>query len=126
MIIRVSYSDNDFCTAVQEACEQVLYAIVDDYPAGNEALKRFKEWFDQYNLESLRQRIVLAAIGNHIAFKGANGRFENHKESLTTFDKTMNYIDKNVKVNFVDVFIKKWENGEVCYIDIVNKQVIVQ
>lgn len=130
MVIRVDYSDNDFASAVQEACEHILYAITDEFPVGEESLDLFQEYLDRYGLENLRQRIVLAAIGNHIAFQGAHGRFLKHNElsveSLAAFDKTMNYIDKNVKVTVVEAVGAEWENGEVCFIDVAKKEVIVK
>jgi hypothetical protein len=130
MVIRVDYSDNDFASAVQEACEHILYAITDEFPVGEESLDLFQEYLDRYGLENLRQRIVLAAIGSNIMFKGAHGRFlmynEPSVESLATFDKTLHYIDENVKVAVVEAVGTEWENGEVCFIDVEQKIVVVK
>lgn len=130
MVIRVDYSDNDFASAVQEACEHILYAITDEFPAGEESTGLFQEYLDRYGLENLRQRIVLAAIGSNIMFEGAHGRFLKHNEpsveSLASFDETLHYIDENVKVTFVDAVGTEWENGEVCFIDVAKKEVTVK
>jgi len=127
VIIKVDYSDNDFRSAIQEACESILSAITDEFPAGEESVELFQEYIAEYGLEDLRQRIVLAAIGTHIVFKGANGRFgENYNQSLTAFDKTMNYIDTNVRVEVVEAVGTEWANGEVCYIDVGRKRVVVK
>ena len=127
MGIRVDYSDNDFSNDISNACEGILYEITDEFPAGAESVERFQEYLDQYDLENLRQRIVLAAIGMHIAFKGARGRFYgDYNKSLADFDKTMGYIDENVRVSIVDAVGTEWENGEVCFIDVTNKKVVVK
>jgi len=108
MIIRVSYSDNDFAGHVQEACEKILYTIADEFPAGLESIERFEEYFTEHDMENLRQRIVLSAVGSYITFQGTNGRFTKHNETLATFDETMNYLDSNVKVRLVDAVGKEW------------------
>lgn len=130
MVIRVDYSDNDFASDVQEACEHILHVITDEFPAGQESIELFQEYLDRHGLENLRQRIVLAAMGSNIMFKGAHGRFlmynEPSVESLATFDKTLHYIDKNVKVAIVEAVGTEWENGEVCFIDVANKQVFIR
>jgi GTPase Era involved in 16S rRNA processing len=125
MIIRVSYSDNDLQAAVREACEKILYTIADEFPAGLESIERFEEYLAKYSMENLRQRIVFAAVGNHIAFKGANGRFTKHDETLATFDEMMQYLDEKVKVELVEAVGTEWENGEVCFIDLWTKEVVV-
>jgi len=129
MVIRVDCSDNDFVSAVQEACEHVLHAITDDF-VPEESIELFQEYLDRHGLENLRQRIVLAAIGNHIAFQGAHGRFLKHNrpsvESLASFDSILRYIDENVKVAVVEAVDMEWKNGEVCFIDVANIQVVIK
>ena len=125
MIIRVDYSDNDFQAAVREACEKVLYEITDEYPAGSESIERFEEYLAEHDTENLRQRIVLAATGLHITFKGARGRFVKYNDSLATFDEILQYLDEKVKVSLVEAVGTEWENGEVCFIDLWTKEVTV-
>ena len=128
MVIKVSYSDNDFRTAVELACTELLNEIVVDFPAGDESVQRFQEYLAENSLEDLKHRTVLAAVGIYIAKRGARGRFweGDYNATLARFDGTLQYINKIIKVELVDTVNFEWNNGEVCFIDVRQKTIIVR
>lgn len=127
MIIKVSFSDNDFQQFISNACEQVLFDVTDEYPAGEESIQLFKEYLDKEGIENLKQRIVLAATGNYIASNGFRGRFDDGKynSSLNRYDGILKYLDDLIKIEQVKTINTTWQNGEVCIINLWTKIVSV-
>lgn len=127
MFIRVKFSDNDFSTVVNEACESIMYELSSGYK-GEEAINKYKKERDSYGLEAIRKSIVLSAYGYYIATKGTRSYFQKQEENynVTQYEDILNYLDENITIEEIQNFSDEWENSEVCYIDFYSKTVHLQ
>lgn len=124
MIIHVRFGDNDFGMDFLKACKQILAELSQGY-TGEDQVDLFKKYLDKKGIEDLRQRLLVCAIGHHIATDGARGRFKDdfckrkaYDSSLGTYDRLFKYLDEITTVHIVDMTDSRWDNGESCFMDV--------
>lgn len=121
MLLRVNFSDNDFCNCVLQACESITYEIANGYN-GEEAFKLYEKAKKEYGLEEIRKRIVLASYG-HLLVSSASRLYYNMNEEMKKQEHYINYLDENITIKEVKKFDLNDDNHETCYIDFHNIKV---
>jgi len=118
-MLRVSFKDNDFRTVVENACEDVMFAIHHDIDTNEQSLNN-KDF-----VERVRKGIVLASYGYYVAEYSTRLSFSIDYK-LEDREHTIYYLDNNIDIKLVDDFNENDWNGETCYIDFDKLEVYVK
>jgi len=127
-VFRVNFNDNDFGGPVERACEDFLRNVSRGH-VNSEGIENALKEIEKVGMENLRKFIVMAAFGHYITEHMRHWlislHFGDYKDpyELEQYKDTLEYLDKNTTLEKVDRDPDEWENGEVCYIDLVKHTV---
>ena len=127
MLIRIYFGDNDFSIPIFNACEAVKEDISRGY-SGEILIEKFKNHIKEYELDDIRQRIVIGCVGFVMANNGARGRFNSKqfsREILTDYYGIFDYLNKIIRIENVKNYSKCDDNGEACYIDLYQNKIFM-
>jgi hypothetical protein len=130
-VFRVSFGDNDFSVDVERACEDFLHNVSHGH-VNSEGIEEALKKIETVGMENLRKYIVMVAFGYYItntmrhwlnmAARGHSG----DPYELKQYEHTLQYLDKNITLEKIEDYEEKWENSEVCYVDLTHHEVHLQ
>jgi hypothetical protein len=120
MYIRIDFADNDYGAEFEFAATSLLYAYCEEGPSNTLDYRqaRYKE-ARKTDKELIRKYLIACACGNYLS----KYRFEikgndiDKERCIEDMGRLWNLFEDKVTIKFCTKMSKKWENGEVVYVD---------
>lgn len=116
MIIRLTVNDNDYTSRLETYLKNVYYNTLCDLTDG----------IERYEVGKLIQRILNPNVSEEWSSEQKDIIMDRIKKSFAHYVNNDVYLVSNLKIDILESFEDKWENGEAAYWLQHSDKVIIQ